>query len=97
MLLRFCYIFLVPRISNPWEISGEHIDNTGRLDIVWWQRFMVCNVYFIEWEFGRIIPLSADRGISVGALICGGHYTCNANSISVYICVYTCMLCPQMY
>ena len=32
---------------------------------------MVCNVYFIEWEFCRIIPLSADRGISVGALYVG--------------------------
>ena len=33
---------------------------------------MVCNVHFIEWEFCRIIPLSAERGISVCALIRGG-------------------------
>ena len=32
---------------------------------------MVCNVYFIQWEFCRIIPLSADRGVSVGALYAG--------------------------
>ena len=32
---------------------------------------MVCNVYIIEWEFCRIIPLSADRGISVGTLYTG--------------------------
>jgi len=44
----------------------------GRIDIVWWQRFVVCNVYFIEWVFCRIIPLSADSGISVGALYAGG-------------------------
>jgi len=29
-------------------------------------------MYFKEWEYCRIIPLSADRGISVGALISGG-------------------------
>ena len=59
------------RISNPRELSWEHIDDTGRIDIVWWQRFVVCNVYFIEWDFGGIIPLSAERGISVGALYAG--------------------------
>jgi len=32
---------------------------------------MVCSVYFIEWEFCRIIPLSADCGISVGVLYAG--------------------------
>ena len=32
---------------------------------------MDCSVYFIEWEFCRIIPLSADGGISVGALYAG--------------------------
>jgi len=32
---------------------------------------VVCNVYFIEWEFCRIIPLSANHGISVGALYAG--------------------------
>jgi len=32
---------------------------------------MVCDVYFIEWEFCRIILLSANRGISVGALYAG--------------------------
>jgi len=32
---------------------------------------VVCNVYFIEWDFGGIIPLSAERGISVGALYAG--------------------------
>jgi len=32
---------------------------------------VVCNVYFIEWEFCRIIPLSDDRGVSVGALYAG--------------------------
>ena len=33
---------------------------------------MICIEYFIEWEFRSIIPLSADRGISVGAFISGG-------------------------
>jgi len=42
-----------------------------RIDIVWWQWFVVCNVHFIGWEFCRIIPLSADRSISVGALYMG--------------------------
>ena len=32
---------------------------------------MVCDGYFIEWKFCRIIPLNADRGISVGALYAG--------------------------
>ena len=36
---------------------------------------MVCNVYIIEWEFCRIIALSADRGISVGALYTGALNT----------------------
>ena len=59
------------RISNLQELRRELIDDMGRIDIVWWQRFVVCNVYFTEWEFCRIIPLSADRGVSVGALYAG--------------------------
>ena len=45
---------------------------------------MVCNVYFIEWEFCRIIPLSADRGISVGALYAGALQLQN-NSVLTYL------------
>ena len=63
------------RISNPRELSRQHIDDMGRIDIVWWQRSVDCSVYFIEWEFCRIIPLSADRGISVGALYAGALTT----------------------
>jgi len=37
---------------------------------------VVSNLYFIEWEFFRIIPLSADCGISVGALYVGALHIC---------------------
>jgi len=53
---------------------------------------MACNVYFIKWEFCRIIPLSADCGISVGALY--------VRALQYHRCmkwVYSVMSCPSSY
>ena len=50
---------------------------------------MVCNVYFVEWEFCRIIPLGADCGISVGAL-CAGALHCHVDK-SKLLCMTTVM------
>ena len=45
---------------------------------------MVRHVYFVEWEFCRIIPLSADRDISVGALYARALHSYSMDTGLVY-------------